>query len=90
MPHTMQGRSGGEGRKESVNVGIFVCWGVHESEQAGSNNCSLLCSTEFSLSAPCQALVPQLSALTCRWEDGLGTAAYQSLPHRQTAFHLQI
>lgn len=37
------------GMKESLNMGLFVCCGVHESEQAGFNNCSLLCSVEFTL-----------------------------------------
>lgn len=44
----------------------------------------------FSLSVQCWALVTQISALTCRWENGLGIAAYQSLTHKQTVFYLQI
>lgn len=33
--------------KDSMNVGLLVCCGMHESEQADFNNCSLLCSTVF-------------------------------------------
>lgn len=76
--------------KESMNVGLYVYCGVHDGEQAGFNNCSLLCSIEFSP----QCSVPGLGNLGQCSHRQVGEwtriAAYQSLTHKQTAFFLHI